>query len=392
MATIPITFPAVSKPVKATLTATLRGATAMESRRLGGASNSWDFWIFPKRAKRDGRAIAVAPQFRSELAKRYDGLLPAEEAERAKVVVAAYGSPLAAEALARGQRVITLTGMNGKPNVSLGWWWMRQQVGTAVARHPALAALPHEGFMSPLFFRLVLTSGKTLPYAGLAQDDMLMVGEGGAMCYLYLAQANVGPGKALMAFGLNILADTPEAAALLDGLVDYAASDRFAPKSSVEMTSRPHLNGWGRTVRAGDSTDNLQDVMEGYSQMVISRALAGQTELVWETQSVPQTVREKPTFDITFAGGMGYPQQPQAAFALSLNGKKVIDIPEIVWKDHEWKGGGCTLRYKRDTSTDELGIFTLTVPSSMLAPGKPATLGVTAEAKASRRWFAVMEP
>ena len=27
----------------------------------------------------------------------------------------------------------------------------------------------------------------------------------------------------------------------------------------------------------------------------------------------------------------------------------------------------------------------------MLAPGKPATLGVTAEDKNSRRWFAVME-
>ena len=80
------------------------------------------------------------------------------------------------------------------------------------------------------------------------------------------------------------------------------------------------------------------------------------------------------------------------ASTLSLNGKKVIDIPDIVWKDYEWKGGGCTLRYKRDTSTGELGIFTLTVPSSMLAPGKPATLGVTAEEKASRRWFAVMEP
>ena len=151
------------------------------------------------------------------------------------------------------------------------------------------------------------------------------------------------------------------------------------------------MNGWGRTLRAGDTSESLHDVMEGYSRMVISRALAGQTELVWETRPVPQTVRAKPTFDITFAGGMGYPQQPQAAFSLSLNGKKVIDVPEIVWKDHEWKGGGCTLRYKRDTSTDELGIFTLTVPSSMLAPGKPATLGVTAEAKGSRRWFAVME-
>jgi len=223
VATIPITFPAVSKPVKATLTAT-----------LGGASNSWDFWVFPKRAKRDGSAIAVAPQFRSELAKRYDGLLPAEDAAKAKVVVAAYGSPLAAEALAREQRVITLAGTNGKPNVSLGWWWMGRQVGTALANHPALAAMPHEGCMSPLFFRLVLDSGKPLPYAGLAQDDMLMVGEGGEACYLYLAQANVGPGKAVMAFGLNLLEDTPEATALLDGLVEYAASDSFAPKSRID--------------------------------------------------------------------------------------------------------------------------------------------------------------
>ena len=132
--------------------------------------------------------------------------------------------------------------------------------------------------------------------------------------------------------------------------------------------------------------------MDGYSRMVISRALAGQTDLVWETQPVPQTVQSKPTFDITFAGGMGYPQQSQATFALSLNGKKIIDIPEIVWNDHEWKGSGCTLRYKRDTSTDGLGIFTLTVPSSMLSPGKPATLGVTAEDRNFRRWFAVMEP
>jgi hypothetical protein len=263
----------------------------MESRRLGGASNSWDFWVFPRRARRDGSVLAVAPQFRSALEKRYDGLLPAAEAARAKVVVAAYGSSLAAEALARGQRVITLVGTEGKPNVSLGWWWMGRQVGTALAKHPALAALPHEGVLSPLLFRLVLDSGRPLPYAGVAQDDMLIVGEGGSLCYLYLAQGNVGPGKAVMAFGLNLLADTPEAAALLDGLIDYAASDRFAPKSRVEMSALPSLNGWGRTVRAGDSTDNPGDVMEGYSRMAISRARAGQTDLVWETLPVPPDVR-----------------------------------------------------------------------------------------------------
>ena len=381
VATAKITFPAVSKPVKATLTAT-----------LGGVSNSWDFWVFPRRARRDGSTIAVALQFRAALEKRYDGLLPAEDAARAKVVVAAYGSPLAAEALARGQRVITLAGTNGKPNVSLGWWWMGRQVGTALAKHPALAALPHEGVLSPLLFRLVLDSGRPLPYAGVAQDDMLIVGEGGSLCYLYLAQGNVGPGKAVMSFGLNLLADTPEAAAFLDGLIDYAESDLFAPKSCVEMSTLPALNGWGKTIRAGDMSDNPGDVMEGYSRMSISRARAGHTELVWETLPVPPDVRARPTYEFSFAGGMGYPQQPQAAFALSLNGKKVIDIPQIVWKDHEWKGNGCVLRYVRENTTDELGRFTLTVPSSLLEPGKPATLGVTAEAKGSLRWFAVMEP
>ncbi len=392
VATIPITFPCVDKPVKATFTAALGGATpAMESRRLGGVSNSWDFWVFPKRAKRDGSGIAVASQFRAALEKRYDGLLPETEAARAKVVVAPYGSPLAAEALARGQRVIMLAGTKGKPNVSLGWWWMGRQVGTALANHPALAALPHEGVLSPLFFRLILDTGKSLPYAGLAQDDMLIVGEGGNNCYLYLAQGNVGSGKAIMAFGLNVLVDTPEAAALLDGLIDYAASHGFAPKSHIEMAASLTQNGWGRTLRAGEESEKPGDLFGGYSRMVIARARTGQTELVWETQPVPRDVRTRPTYEFAFAGGMGYPQQPQAAFAFSLNGKKIIDISELVWNDCEWKGGGCALRYVREKSTAELGHFTLTVPSSLLEPGKPATLGVTAEARGSLRWFAVME-
>ena len=211
------------------------------------------------------------------------------------------------------------------------------------------------------------------------------------MCFLYLAQANVGSGKALMAFGLNVLADTPEAAALLDGLVDYAASNAFAPKSRVEMPCQPPQNGWRRTVRAGERSEKPCDLMYGYSSIAIARASGGKTELAWETQPVPQDVRKSAMFDFTFAGGMGYPQQPQSAFAFLVNGKKVIDIPELVWKDCEWSGNGCTLRYSREASTAELGYFTLSVPTSLLEPGKPATLFVTAEDRHSLRWFAVLE-
>ena len=236
-----IVLPDVEKSVKATLNV-----------RVADVSNSWDFWVFPKRAKRDGSGIAVASSYRAQMEKRYDGLLTEVDAARAKVVVAEYGSQMAADALSRGQRVIMLTGLGGKPNVKLGWWWMGRQVGTAIADHPALAALPHEGCLTPLFFRLVLDTGKHLPYAGLEQDDMLIVGEGGDKCYLYLAQANIGRGSAVMGFGLDLLGDTPEATALMDGLIDYAASNEFAPKSRVEMTRLLPQNGWRRTVRSGE--------------------------------------------------------------------------------------------------------------------------------------------
>ena len=68
-------------------------------------------------------------------------------------------------------------------------------------------------------------------------------------------------------------------------------------------------NGWGRTLRAGETLDNPGDVMEGYARVAVARARAGQTELEWETLPVPRDVCARPTFDFTFAGGMGFPQQ-----------------------------------------------------------------------------------
>ena len=64
------------------------------------------------------------------------------KAARAGVCIASSGSPEAKAALAAGRPLITVDGTGGKPNVKLGWWWMGRQVGTALAQHPALAALP----------------------------------------------------------------------------------------------------------------------------------------------------------------------------------------------------------------------------------------------------------
>lgn len=181
-----------------------------------GVANDWDVWLFPKRARKDGSRLAVHASFLPAFTNLYDN-------------VAVWGTPAAAGRLLRvlpwtpsvpsaeaGQRTLFVSQTDGKPNVRLGWWWIGDQVGTAFADHPALAGLPHDGSLSPLFFRL-LKRGRPLPFAPVPTEKLIAVGEGrnGYFCYLG------GDREALYAFGLDVLSGHPEAAALLDGLVDY---------------------------------------------------------------------------------------------------------------------------------------------------------------------------
>ena len=191
-----IGFPSVERPVKAVLSAT-----------LGGVSNAWDFWVFPPRARRDGRDLAVAPSLRDSLGRLYGGF-------------AVLGTP---EAMAEGRRVVAIEKPKRVPNVRLGWWWMGTQVGTAILDHPVFAGLPHEGHMSPLVFRIV---GEGLPLRGSGRDgkDLLMVGEGGQDCFAYVALRRGGGGLAVESFGLDLISGKPEGTAILDGMIDFTRS------------------------------------------------------------------------------------------------------------------------------------------------------------------------
>ena len=374
IASLKIKAPQVSRPTKA------RIELAVDS-----VANFWDCWLFPRRELRDGRHIAVAAPYRDALAKRYASLASADRAAEAKVVIAPFGSKVAGEALRRGQRVIALGNMGGKPNVSLGWWWMGSQVGTVLLDHPAFGELPHEGHLSPLLFR-VLKPGRKLPFAGLSAKDMLAVGEGGDACYLYLAQAKAGKGRLLMAFGLDVLSDTPEGATLLDGLVAYAGSDGFNPTSEVEMVPHDPGNGVARVVKSGETC--VEGLPFGDVSIAVARGLAGMNELVWETAPVPAGAGG--TVDFTFYGGQGYLQQPPTGFELFVNGTKAIDIPAVTLESKTWRGAdGYALKYVRDPKTMEFGWYTLTVPRARLTPGKPVMVRVAAKVAGTRRWFAV---
>ncbi len=244
-------IPELQKPVHAVLRVSLAD---------GLASNQWDFWLFPKRAPQRVTGIAVSKPLLPKLASLYAGLIASGDpgAGQAPVLISFLGSADVAPALAAGKRVLLINPATGKPNVSLGWWSMGEQVGTAFARHPALGDFPHAGYLSPLGFRILKTGRKLPSLTGLRPDDMFVVGEGLDSYFLYAGQARVKQGRVLMTFGLDLLSGHPEGTCLLDGLIRYVQSDAFKPQGDVVLpamsTNQPGI---------GTGTTNLQFVRLG---------------------------------------------------------------------------------------------------------------------------------
>ncbi|MBR3222190.1 MAG: right-handed parallel beta-helix repeat-containing protein [Kiritimatiellae bacterium] len=168
----------------------------------GGAeicNNAWDFWFFPKSAN---KAVVLA------------------KAASMGVTVAAEGSEPALSAIRENRPAVIVGKVDGVPNIFLGWWWMGKQMGTAIASHPALAGFPHEGVLSPLLFRII-GDGRPLPAEDLCEKDLIIVSEGGSGCYCHLAERILPDGRrTYFVWGLDVLSDLPESAALLGSLVD----------------------------------------------------------------------------------------------------------------------------------------------------------------------------
>lgn len=198
-----------TKPERRTFVAETVGCAMARDFELeiGGVTNSWPIWIFPRRERRHLDDVACDEGLLPKLSDRY----LFSSAERAHVIISD-GSGKARP----GVRRIVLGEASGAPNVELGWWWMGNQVGTALRAHPALARLPHDGILSPLLFR-ILKTGEKLPIAGVGEDDLIIVGEGGENCFAYLYEKDGD----VHVRGLDLLASYPEATAVLDGIIDY---------------------------------------------------------------------------------------------------------------------------------------------------------------------------
>ena len=60
-----------------------------------------------------------------------------------------------------------------------------------------------------------------MPVEGFEEMDLVMVGEGADACFLYLADSHRSDGvRRVLVAGLDVLSDTAEGSALLDGILD----------------------------------------------------------------------------------------------------------------------------------------------------------------------------
>ena len=215
-----VNVPPVEKAVRLDLRFAVSGLVGGRAFRH---ENDRQFWVFPKRVRRMLRGVAAVSEFKAVLEGRYKGLLEVGDAD-ARVVIVRADSAEEMAALQSGVNVVSLANQTGEPNNRLGWWFAGGQVGTAFKPHAILKYLPFEPSLSPLFFRIVKEPTQ-LPVEGLSALDVIAAGEGKDYAGLYLSESKtVSGGRHIRISGLDVLSDTPEGTALLDGVLDEASA------------------------------------------------------------------------------------------------------------------------------------------------------------------------
>lgn len=212
--TIEAALPRVDRAGKWTLRATVR-ATEI--------TNHWDFYLFPERGTVSLAGAAVDPELIESIAGYYSDVVPfdPDDPKKTDAVIARYGSDCYEKAVEEGRRVLAIRPAEGEPNVSLGWWWMGSQLGTAFADHPALGGFPHEGWMSPGLWSEIVKSDPLDVSQVPGEYQPLALGGRIHGYNLYLGEKRQGDAEIVAAFGLDLFGDTPEQHALLDNLIGY---------------------------------------------------------------------------------------------------------------------------------------------------------------------------
>ena len=390
--------PAVRKPVKVALKAGLM--TPSDGKDL---RNTWDLWLFPKLSAKSGAGLCASPVVHQTLAQRYPGmaLLGSHDSQQAKTLVTTALDDDACEWLRQGKNVLLLKLAGPAPGVKLGWWGLSKQAGAAIARSPAFGDFPHDGYLNELWFRIVDATVPAGPPA-LKSVEPLMVGDGGLGYLIYVFQAKAGKGK-LLASGLNLLNDKPEAACLLDQFLNYVQSDQFQPAGTLDLQQvkgdwelsaalAKQINGWARTTKTFRRL--AYPSYWGQRPMCVARQSDVEKLVAWTTQPVPADLDAAKSYTFRWFAGMGFLAERPGKFTLALGERPLVDF-NVVDRDAVWTSADGAVRLKytlRDRAgPDNSGVMELTVPTSLLTPGRPAELRVVPARTGGRRWFGLYE-
>ena len=421
LAKVEITVPPLENPAKARLTANISGTDI---------TNSYDVWLFPKRKAFDSKGsklagICVSSEVYSKLQQRYPDMVKGtgKAGENADVILVDQLTESVVDLLNKGRTVITVKpsmGLNWhQPGYTLGWWVRSNQSGSAIIRPEAFGEFPHSGVLDQLMFGVARDA--LIWQDGLRNVEPIMFGSGGGGTtyedlarvpnyFMYGFQAKVGSGKLLLT-GFDLLADRPESICLLDEFIRYADSDSFRPKgtfdpSNIAMKFDPakldEINGWSKTTETPENITYYSFM--GQLPMDHVRQTDGKTPLRWLTAPAPGDVRDTDRFVFRFLAITGYNSEPAGGkFSLYLSDPEkpqgeavhLLDFDHTM-KSAKWSGmaGWASLDYEvlgNRASADSSGIMELSLPTSLLVPGKPVELKVVGSASNSKRYFGIYQ-
>jgi hypothetical protein len=238
---IKIEMPKLDHAAKLTLSAALTDAA-------GKVENAWSFWVFPHEILENAEVRVAGFDAIDAIypgaAMLEDGPIPAST----KLLVTTRLDAAARAYLEGGGRILLLDPEPAfeieKTNFRLSSWDGGGPSGTILdSKHPALRAMPTEGWCDLQFYPLIQGSKTVLLTPLPVKIDPLV------RCIdrptrladrAYLFEVNVGRGKLLVSsfnFGQALAAKDPAGIFLLDQLVRYALGPDFTPRASLPAGS-----------------------------------------------------------------------------------------------------------------------------------------------------------
>jgi len=417
------TIPALTEATRLTVTAKLQGTDT---------ANSWDIWAFPppEHYTQKLSGVAATPKVFAAIQARYPGLIQVDASkplsDDIKLLITEDLNAVQ-PACDQGKKVLLLN-LHGlttfSPGVHGGEWGPNLQEGTFIAHtNPIFAHFPCKDLLEPVFSHLMGDAAlMTAPYKTVTP---IMVGAGNVPGYkgktlpdylLEIFEAPVSKGY-LLATGLNLLNNTPEAACLLDGMIRYANSDAFHPDPSkglfeIKEARSVSQNGFAKILQS--PAEDQRELFTGMKKLSVAQSEHPEKSLLWESKPV-QLAPNATAYDIICFVGMGSLDANPASFILTLAGKPIAKIPVSLEGSSWHESNGVSLKYqvketatqivhstifadmekamgtgKKSTEWESSGILRITVPKELVTPGQPLSLGLTPNPSAGKAWMGLI--